>query len=212
MMLRRLAWSVPSLLVLLMSVALLLPPMGSRDVRAFDADRTAALEVDMWKAYYDKRNVALFTDLVLLSREIYRYSWARAAQMGFYLARAAARFGNMRSDYDRVLPDLEKAYRLSRDWTGAAYDPASVARAELAWWAARRVPGQDSAEHVGSLIADLNGQLYGVPPGQVLEASVLRARAGKLRDIGGVDADWVEVDRLLHLSYRSLRAAVNVLP
>jgi hypothetical protein len=44
-------------------------PAGPRDVRVFDPDRIATLEVSMWKAYYDKRNVALFSDLVTLSRE-----------------------------------------------------------------------------------------------------------------------------------------------
>jgi hypothetical protein len=50
---------------------------------------------------------------------------------------------------------------------------------------ARRAP-----EHVGALIADENALLYGVPRERVLAASVLRARAGRLRDEGGERADW----------------------
>ena len=65
------------------------------------------------------------------------------------------------------------------------YDPAVIAKAELAWWIARRIPGKDSPEQVGALIADLNAQFYGVPREKVLEASILRARAGRLRDEGG---------------------------
>jgi hypothetical protein len=117
----------------------------------------------MWQAYYQKRNAALFRDLVVLTRETYRMTWWQASRMSYHLARAAATFGNARSDYEQVLPDLTAGYRIAHDWTGATYDPAVVARAELAWWVARRVPGQDSPEQVGALIAELNALLYGVP-------------------------------------------------
>jgi hypothetical protein len=197
-----------ALVALVYAVFFAVPAGGSR-LTTFDPDRTAALEVDMWQAYYDKRNVALFADLVVMSRERYGYPWATALRMAFHLGRAAATFGNLRADYEEVLPDLEAAYRLARDWTSARYDPAAVARAELAWWVARRVPGQDSADHVGGLIADLNALLYDVQRERVLEASILRAQAGKLRDVGGPNADWPEVARLLQASYRSLSVAVK---
>jgi hypothetical protein len=184
-------------------------PDGPRSLRAFEPDRTAELELDMWQAYYSGRNVRLFADLVTLNHDQYRYTWARASQVGFHLARAASTFAKIRSDYEQVLPDLEKAYAIARDWTQATFDPKAVARAELAWWVARRVPGQDSPEQVGGLIADLNALLYGVPRDRVLNASILRARAGKLRDEGGDRANWAEVGRLLQESYRALHAAVQ---
>ena len=52
------------------------------------------------------------------------------------------------------MPDLEAAYSTARDWLDAGFDPPAVARAELAWWVARRIPGQNSVEQVGGLIAD----------------------------------------------------------
>ena len=184
-------------------------PEGPRSLRAFDPDRTAELELDMWQAYYAGRNVRLFADLVTLNHEQYRYTWARASQVGYHLARAASTFAKIRSDYDQVLPDLESAYGVAKDWTQARFDPKAVARAELAWWVARRVPGQDSPDQVGGLIADLNALLYDVPRDRVLAASVLRARAGRLRDEGNERADWAEVGRLLKESYRALHAAVQ---
>lgn len=208
--LRRIAFA---LVAILFSVAVyflfIATPSGPRSLRAFDPDRTAELELDMWKAYYDKRNVRLFADLVTLTHEQYRYPWAKAARASFYLARAASTFGNLRADYERVLPDLERAYAIARDWTHAPFDPAAVARAELAWWVARRAPGQNRPEQVGALIADENALLYAVPRERVLEASILRARAGRLRDEGGERADWTEVARLLVQSYRALHVAVN---
>ncbi|HYN06660.1 MAG TPA: hypothetical protein VES67_04655 [Vicinamibacterales bacterium] len=200
------------LLVVLMAAVygvFIATPEGPRSLRAFDPDRTAELELDMWQAYYAGRNVRLFTDLVTLNHEQYRYTWARASQVGYYLARAASTFAKIRSDYEQVLPDLEKAYGIAKNWTQARFDPKAVARAELAWWVARRMPGQDSPEQVGGLIADLNAVLYDVPRDRVLAASVLRARAGRLRDEGGERADWAEVGRLLKESYRALHAAVQ---
>jgi hypothetical protein len=197
------------LVLVLIALVLVIPPGGPRTLREFDPERTAELEIDMWQAYYAKENFRLFRGLVMLTHDQYRYSWIRAFQASFHLARAAATFGNARSNYEEVLPDLEAAYTIARDWTGAKYDPAAVARTELAWWVARRVPAESSPENVGRLIAELNAILYGVSSDRVLEASVLRARAGRLRDEGGSQADWPEVSRLLHESYRKLHAAVH---
>jgi hypothetical protein len=132
--------------------------------------------------------------------------------VSFHFGRAAARFAEMREGYDSLLPDLEAGYAVARDWTGSTFDPAAVARAELAWWVARRVAGQNSPEQVGGLIADENALLYEVPREAVLEASILRARAGRLRDEGGEQADWAEVSRLLRQSYRALHTALHAAP
>lgn len=204
-------WLLGVLVLLTIAVAFaFIPPSGPRSLRVFDPDRTADLELDMWQAYYAKRNARLFADLITLLHEQNRYSWAEATRAGFHLARAAARFGNLRSDYEpAVLPDLVSAYTIERDWMGARFDPTAVARAELAWWIARRVAGQNSAEQVGALIAEENALLYDVPGDRVLEASTLRARAGKLRDDGGEQADWATVSDLLHQSYRALHVAVQ---
>src|SRR5437870_11477424 len=108
------------------------PPPGPRSIRQFDPDRTADLELRMWQAYYAKQRLRLFGLLVTMLREQYHYSWATATHEAFYLARAAATFGDATSDYERVLPDLDRGYAIARSWLGARFDPAAVARAELA--------------------------------------------------------------------------------
>jgi len=183
-------------------------PDGPRSLHVFDPDRVADLEIDMWQAYYAHQKVRLFRDLIISLREQNRYPWAKAVSTGFHLARAAATFADLRSGYEQVLPDLQAAYATTRDWTRSTFDPGAVSQAELAWWIARRVPGQDSPEQVGGLIADENAMLYGVPRERLLHASILRARAGRLRDDGGDRADWPAVSALLHQSYRELHAAV----
>jgi hypothetical protein len=184
-------------------------PPGTRSIREFDPDRVARLELDMWRAYYEKQNVRLFVLLTVLLREQRRYTWAKAATEGFYLARPAARFARLTGDYETVLPDLERAYTMARDWTGADYDPAAVARAELAWWIARRDRRANSADNVGRLIADLYARMYRVPVARVAAAGRLRAEAAALRDRGGAQADWGAIGDLLQRSYRELYAGVH---
>ena len=138
----------------------LTPPRGARSMREFNPPRLADLEVRMWQAYYAKERLRLFGLLVTMLHEQYHYSWATATLEGFHLARAAATFGDLRGGYDVVLPDLEAAYAKAKSWTQAEFDPRAVARAELAWWVARRVPGQNSAEQIGGLIADGYALLY----------------------------------------------------
>ena len=179
-------------------------------MRSFDPDRLADLEVGMWQAYYAKEHVRLFALLVTLLHEQYRYSWADAAREGFHLARAASRFGDLRGGYDQVLPDLEAAYQRTRDWTGAHFDPRAVAQAELAWWVARRTPGQNSPEQVGRLMADEYALLYETTPDRVARAALLRAEAGALRDSEAQAPDWDAIRRLLDASYRDLLASLTL--
>ena len=178
-------------------------------MRVFDPAEVADLEVRMWQAYYAKERVRLFELLVTLLRHQYRYSWAVAAAEGFHLARAAARFSDLTSGYDVVLPDLEAAYAEAKSWTGAGFDSAAVARAELAWWVARRAPGQNSPEQVGRLLADEYALLYETTRENVSEAALLRAQAAALRDAQAERPDWERIRRLLVQSYRELHDALS---
>jgi hypothetical protein len=186
----------------------LTPPRGPRSMRQFDAGRLANLEVRMWQAYYGQERARLFGLLVTLLHEQYHYSWATATVEGFHLARAAATFADLEQNYDVVLPDLETAYTTLRSWTGAGFDPRAVARAELAWWVARRIPGRNSPEQVGRLIAEEYALLYETSRERVAEAALLRAEAASLRDAHATSPDWSAIARLLQRSYRELLLAV----
>jgi hypothetical protein len=84
-----------------------------------------------------------------------------------------------------------------------------VARAELAWWVARRVPGQNSAEQIGGLIADEYALLYETSRARVEAAALLRAQAAALRDAQAGRPDWDRIGRLLLQSYSELRSALS---
>lgn len=187
----------------------LTPPRGPRSMREFNPPRLANLEVRMWQAYYAKQRTRLFALLVTLLHEQYHYSWATATLEGFHLARAAATFGDLRGGYDVVLPDLEVAYAKAKSWTHADFDPRAVAHAELAWWVARRVPGQNSAEQIGALIADEYVLLYETTRARVADAALLRAQAAALRDAQAGQPDWDRIGRLLLQSYSELRSALS---
>jgi hypothetical protein len=107
-----------------------------------------------------------------------------------------------------VLPDLEAAFGELRRVTKRPFDPKQAARAELAWWVARRTPGQDSAQQVGQGIGQVYAILYGQDRPGFEEAGVLRAEAGRLRDQGGAACDWQQVETLLQQSYRVLTKAI----
>ncbi len=187
----------------------LTPPRGARSMREFNPPRLADLEVRMWQAYYSKERLRLFGLLVTMLHEQYHYSWATATLEGFHLARAAATFGDLRGGYDAVLPDLEAAYAKAKSWTQAEFDPRAVARAELAWWVARRGPGQNSAEQIGGLIADEYALLYETSRARVEAAALLRAQAAALRDAQAGRPDWDRIGRLLLQSYSELRSALS---
>jgi len=180
------------------------PPRGPRSMRQFNPTRLADLELRMWQAYYAKDRVRLFGLLVTMLHEQYRYSWATATRQAYHLARAAATFAELKDHYDVVLPDLEAAYASSKAWLDAGFDPRAVARAELAWWVARRIPGQNSAEQVGRLIAEEYALLYETSVERVAPAALMRATAAKLRDDEAATPDWNRIGRLLFESYQDL--------
>lgn len=169
----------------------------------------ADLELRMWQAYYGKERVHLFRLLVTLLHEQYQYSWWTATVEGFHLARAAATFGDATGNYEVVLPDLEAAYSVAKDWLHAGFDPRAVARSELAWWVARRIPGQNSPAQVGALMADEYALLYEAPRERVTRAALLRAEAAALRDAEAARPDWNTIGELLHRSYADLLAGLT---
>jgi hypothetical protein len=192
-----------------MVYALTAAPTGRRSIREFDPERTADLELRMWQAYYAKERLRLLGLLVIMLREQYHYSWSIAATEGFHLARAAAAFGDATTHYEVVVPDLEAAYEAARRWLGAGFNSRDVARAELAWWVARRVPGQNDPAQVGRLIAEEYALLYEAPLADMIRPGVLRAEAAALRDSHAGSPDWPAIGGLLTESYRALHASLS---
>jgi hypothetical protein len=176
---------------------------------AFDADKVGGAEARMWQAYYTGSKAEIALELISLLRNQHGLSLPQATAIANQLAAAAMKFHSARGNYEQiVLGDLTEAYRLIGQASGAAFNPEEVARAELAWWVARRIPGQNSAEQVGEKIAELYGLIFEKDPAAFRTAGLRRAQAARLRDSGGKDADWPRIENLLKESYRELNQAL----
>jgi hypothetical protein len=126
------------------------------------------------------------------------------------LAIGTVAFKQTQGDYDRkVLPHLVAAYTALRGAVEATWDPKEVAQAELAWWVARRTPGQDSPESVGRLIAKEYSLLCDKDNEDVQRAGLLRAQAAALRDRTAPNSDWPAIGVLLHDSYAALARGIE---
>jgi len=173
---------------------------------AFDPDKVAHAETEMWQAYYAGNKTRLAANLVSLFRNQFGLSLPGVTRVGRLYAEAAMKFRGAQGSYDRiVLPDLIQAYAVLKRASDGSFDAEAAARAELAWWVARRTRGQNSAEQVGRKIAELYIVLYGHDDASLQTSGLLRAKAAALRDAGGNDADWTQVEALLQQSYRALR-------
>lgn len=178
--------------------------------RDFDAESIARSETNMWRAYYGGRGAELAFEMVSVLREQMGVSLLTAKAVVEPMARGAMAFHAQREGYGQtVLPLLEESYAALAEAVGEDWDPRKMAEAELAWWVARRTPGEDSPEQVGAKIAELYALMYGATNGHIQRAGLLRAQAAALRDAGGKDADWRQVESLLLESYTALLEGVR---
>lgn len=171
----------------------------------YNAAKIAASETAMWKAYYKGDKKKLIWELVNLQRIQFGMTLLESLKVSKELGEAAYIFSQIKGNYeDATLPYLRKAYTSIKEYRKEGFDVEAVARAELAWWVARRTPGRNSPEQVGAEIANLYALLYGKSNPSLQKAGLLRARSALLRDLGGNNPDWKEVERLLRESYEAL--------
>src|SRR5262249_57841997 len=90
---------------------------GSSKLRDFDPDEIARLETGMWRSYYAKDRIRLFTQLAELLRSQYHMRFATSNAVAYQAARAAFVFkeGKKRADYEKALPHLIKFYQAIRE-------------------------------------------------------------------------------------------------
>jgi len=185
-------------------------------LRDFDPDEVARLETAMWRSYYEKQRLRLFTELAQTLRTQYNMPFFRSNLVAFYGAKAAFVFkrGKQRSDYEQALPDLVKFYSAIRQMSDIPFDVARAARLELEWWIIHRQRADHQPEDLTKALADLQAEIYRLPSERLLEHGRYRAEAMTIRDTkaeqGGVtEQDWQRIDDLLHRSWHSLHDAVS---
>jgi len=198
------------ILTLVIYAAFFATPVGVRAEGNFDPDAVAAQEVEIWKAEKGHSDFSLYLGAIVMLREQERYSWFRAVQAGFYLGRAMNTFIDLHTRYERVLPDLEDAAQIQKDWMHATFDPAAVARAQLNWWVTRRMPNLNSVDSVSQLMAEEYGLRYHLGADRMMAAATLRTQALDERDEGGIDPPWPTISKRLAESYRALSTAIQL--
>jgi len=192
-----------------------LAPRHSK-MRDFNPDEVARLETAMWRSYYDRKQVALYSQMTELLRSQYNLPLVRSNFVAYEAARAAFVFkdGHNRTDYEKALPNLVSFYTSIRKVSDIPFDIDRAARLELEWWIIHRERKTHKPGDLDRALAELAAELYRVPVDQAMEHARLRAEAMTIRDNkaenGGVtEKDWAKIDELLHESWRSLKQAVQ---
>src|SRR5512144_2369824 len=102
-------WIILGLLTaLIVWVVVDLSTVRKIDIRDFDPDEVARLDNAMWRSYYAKEPVRMFSQLAELLRSQYHFPWLKSHLVAYHAARAAFVFksGSAKTDYLRAMPDL----------------------------------------------------------------------------------------------------------
>ena len=182
--------------------------------RDFDPDFVGTIETRMWRAYYSGGSkAALGMDLLKLMREQFGLSYRTSIRIASDVSNATLAFRGTQeqTDYEqKVLPSLIQGYTRLRTAVRGAWEPEEVARAELGWWVARRMPEpQNAPEIVGQAIALEYSLIYAKDNAHIQRAGVLRAQAARLRDTGAQHADWPAIEIALRESYGELLEGIR---
>jgi hypothetical protein len=188
----------------------------SSKLRDFDPDEIARLETDMWRSYYAKDRVRLFTQLAELLRSQYHMPFATSNTVAYRAAKAAFIFkeGKKRADYEKAIPHLVKFYQAIRDGSDTPFDVEKAAGLELEWWIVHRQRARHEPGDLDRALAELPAEIYQAPVEKMMEHARLRAEAMTIRDKkaesnGVTEEDWKAIEALLRASWQSLWRAVN---
>lgn len=186
------------------------------DIREFNADEIARLDTEMWRSYYAKERLKMFSQLTEVLEKQYQLPFWRRQLMAFYAAKAAFVFkdGKERADYEKALPDLRKFYGEIRDISTTDFDVERAAKTELEWWIVHRERKNYGADALPNALAEAASAIYNIPKEKFIEYGQFRTEAMKIRDTkaesGGVsEEDWQKIDELLHKSWNSLHKSIN---
>jgi len=186
------------------------------DIREFDADEVARLDTAMWRSYYSRERLKLYSQLTELLEKQYKLNFWRRQLIAYRAAKATFVFkdGKSRADYEKALPDLEKFFNEIHDISTTDFDVKRASGLELEWWIVHRERAKYQEGNLANALADAASALYNVPKEKFLEYGKTRAEAMQIRDTkaeaGGVsEEEWQKIDELLHQSWRSLHNAVN---
>jgi hypothetical protein len=189
-------------------VGFLWVPPGPKTPGAFDPDKLAQLHYEVYQAYDGGAEWGLFVGYTKLLREQNKYSWFRAIDAGFHMARATSSLRTVKSHYAaQLLPDLEYVYTIERDWLGATFDPKAVAQAELDAWVSVKEQMPNQMEMTTNSLAVRDALRFSTSESATRGPAALFARAEAMRD--DENTDWPTVFALLTDASRALALSVR---
>jgi hypothetical protein len=190
-------------------------------MRRFDPARVARLERASWVAYYQKRWLRLLQVFIDLVRSTYGLSLPKALKAAYWLTRAQVAFAPVpHNDVPLAESYMRRFFAYLQQIHGERFDVDEVARCEVHWWVVhRQCFGQSDAPALVDALTQAYAAAYNIPPAQVREAALHRARAMVYSDRWvkdglegkGLPADSPLLDQEEHElleSYRALRQAV----
>jgi hypothetical protein len=188
--------------------------MAKADLRQFDYKEVARLDGSMWRAYYNHQFIRMCWLLIKLMRSQLRVNWLVTLQLAYWAGTAAiiyrVKLGN--ENYDHVLRNLTKFYKLVSAKITSPFDYEKAAKLELEWWDIHRYPKKYKKSLAQSL-ADGAAVMYKVKADSLLKYAGYRAQAMQLPNHSGDDqpqpVDWDRIYGLLEKSWAGLHKSVN---
>jgi hypothetical protein len=184
------------------------------DITMIDPVETANLEGGMWRSYYEKKPVKLFTQSAQLMRDMFHLSFWRSYLVSYYTAKAAFVFkdGHSRNDYEKAFPYLEKYYQHINSISKTPFNADSAARSELEWWIIRRYRQEHPPAEWEKYISQTSAIVYHIPAEKFKDYAHLRVQAMLLRDQKDsaiTVKDWQQINQLLISAWRAFGKTIH---
>ena len=113
----------------------------------FDPDRVAHFEAAGWRAYYDRRWLALLGLIVRLCQQQFHIPFPISLFAAYWVTRAAKAWAPVDHDLAAAQRCYQQFYRIARRHSGLGFDPAVVGALELE--SKRRQGGKAKTPTVG---------------------------------------------------------------
>jgi hypothetical protein len=179
-----------------------------KNLKKFNPDKIAELDLNMWQAYYSHNFLKLFILLLRLNNEFFRLDYFDTLQGAYYSASAAIyfRLNKGKENSETIIEKLTKFFKIISDNNIEKFDYKKAAELEFGWWMIDRYPKLYRTSREDALACAM-AIIYNTDYLKLREYADYRAQAMVLQDEAaaiGQKADWDKIKFLLKKSFNSL--------